>query len=115
MSRLDNLIHKLEQFTELIWKSDFKGFIDNSNELLSILFQDIPIIISLYSNDSMSDLSDDALYWPTQVEKIVKLINNKNDFLAIADSLYFELRANIIELKKILLEREIIVEGFNNV
>lgn len=114
MSRLDILIQKLEQYSMMIWKNDLKGFMDSSYDVLSLLMQDIPILISVYSYDAMIDLSEEAMYWPSQIGKIIKQIENKNDFLAIADSLYFELRANIIELRNILIERKIIIEGFNN-
>lgn len=114
MSELNVLIDKLEQCSKMIWKNEIIAFLNSSPELVSLIMKNLPVLISVYYQDTMSDLSADAQYWPMQIEKVIRLIEDKKDFFAIADSLYFELRANIIELKIILDERNIIIEGLNN-
>lgn len=114
MNDLDVLIDELEQSSIMIWKNELKVFLDRSPKLISLIMKSMPNLISLYYQDAMSDLRIDAQYWPMQIEKIVNQIESKKDFLSIADSLYFELRANILELKNILKERNIIVGESNN-
>lgn len=108
MNDIDELIDEIEIFTIMIWKNSIFEFFEKFPELVSLIMKTLPSVITLYSNESMIDISSDALYWPEQVNKIVTLVDNKNDFIAIADALYFELRANLIEFREIVLDRKVV-------
>lgn len=105
--KLEALIKELEIDTENILRNRRQDFKDNYQRLLTMMFDILPDIISSYSDERMTDLKDDATYWPAQVEKIVSLVTDGSDALAMADALYFELCGNLIEYQKVLVSRQI--------
>lgn len=78
-----------------------------ANEMVNVMFDVFPQIIAVYADDRLSDVSGDASYWPSQLERIIKVLEGGDDFAAV-DVLYSETLPNLIELRDILTERGII-------
>ena len=107
LENIDTIINELEIDSVFLMQNKKKSFLDNYQRLLELIFEYLPLIITSYSDEKMSDIKEDALYWPEQVDKVVSLIKNGEDVLAIIDALYFELRANLIEYKNEIIKRNL--------
>lgn len=103
---MSNILDILEQATTDILEADISSFSEDINLVINEMMKLLPEIIQSYSLDKMQDVASDATYWPQQVEKILGLVK-KDDRLAIADALYCELRANLVEYKKLCFDRNI--------
>lgn len=64
----------------------------------------LPAIINCYSDPKMSDVREDALYWPGQMERMIRAFENNDRFEAV-DVLYNETYPNLIELRDMLKNR----------
>ncbi len=104
---MDELIKKIEETVPLILEYDQDGYEIAANDLANIMIRVFPEIILYYADPRMSDHSEDAAYWPSQLERILNAFDSGDD-LATADILYNETRANLIELKGILMEKGMI-------
>lgn len=107
IDKLDRLISELEELTNMLWKNEKAKFFENYKVVLADMMEVIPLVIAGYSHHKMDDIKDDAMYWPGQVSKIIDLIGKGNDVIAISDALFFEMRANLIEYRDVLIEREV--------
>lgn len=103
---MSNILDVLEQATIDILEVNIESFSDNINLAINEMMKLLPGIIQSYSLDNMQDVASDATYWPQQVEKILGLVK-QDDRLAIADALYCELRANLVEYKQMCFERNV--------
>lgn len=104
---MDELINKIEETVKMILSYDEKGYETSARELSDMMLLDFPKIIAYYTDPAMSDVADDATYWPGQLQRILDAFSAGDD-LATADILYNETRANLIELKDVLEKRGII-------
>lgn len=105
--RFETLILKIKTTVYELMQYRIDNFLENASELVDEMFNVFPEIIALYGDVRMSDLSDDATYWPAQLERIVNTLQSADDF-AIADVLYNETLPNLEELKGILTERGVL-------
>lgn len=64
----------------------------------------VPNIIAVYYEPNMSDIAKDAVYWPSQVEKIISALENGDD-IATFDILYCDTRRKLLELEAELIKR----------
>lgn len=104
---MDRLITLIENIVNDLFKANMEGYAHDAQMLMDALMVEVPVVISYYYNVEMSDLAEDALYWPGQVERIIGALESGDDFATI-DVLYNETRANLIELRRILLSRGLI-------
>lgn len=109
ISKLDEIINELESDSIYLFKNQKELFKEEYNQLIIDLINIIPQIIFSYSNEKMSDLKEDVKYWSDQMEKIVFISENGNDVFAMADALYFEMRANLILFKEVIMDRGVVV------
>ena len=107
--KLDELILMTEACTKSLWSCKIEGFRNEFPGVIDRLIGVLPQIIMSYSDPKMADISSDAMYWPEQMEKIVSLANDGGDIIALSDALYHELRANLIDYKNTLMQREVSV------
>lgn len=108
LERIDSLIDMLEVNSELLWKNEQIPFAKESQNMINEMMTLLPEIIGLYSDEKMTDLASDAVYWPSQLQKIIDLLGYGKDVIAIADALYFEMRANLIEFRTVIVERNLV-------
>ncbi len=101
---MNELIERIEQNVSELLKYDTKSFEEHAQELVRMMMALFPAIINVYNDPKMSDLKDDALYWPGQLERIIKVLE-KGDWFEIIDALYNETMPNLIELKETLTKR----------
>ncbi len=104
---MDELISKIERVVEMIIGYDQKDYSVASEDLIDSLVSSFTKIISYYTAPQMAEYAEDAAYWPSQLERILSAFNNGDD-LALVDVLYSETRANLLELKDILMTKGII-------
>ena len=106
---MDEIINLIDLTVENLITSRMNSYSVNAQKLINSLLQELPGIISLYSDDRMKDISGDATYWPGQLERIIGALEAGDDFSTI-DILVNETKANLIELKKELCERGVLHE-----
>ncbi len=104
---MDELIAKIEETVRNLLGYDMEGYASCAQDLSDMMMAVFPVIISTYADPRMSDVAEDAKYWPGQLERILKAFEDGDDF-ATADILYNETRANLIELKGMLKDKGII-------
>ena len=109
MEKIMELADLLDRMSKEAIKGNVKTLIDMYVELKESLFVVFPIIIGLYSDERMKDLSEDAMYWPGQLERIIDAFEGHNfiDMIYIYDVLKAETYANIIEFIGELRKRNI--------
>ncbi len=104
---MDELIAKIEETVRKLISYDMEGYASCAQELSDMMMAVFPVIISSYADPRMSNVAEDAKYWPGQLERVLKAFEDGDDF-ATADILYNETRVNLIELRGILTEKGII-------
>lgn len=67
-----------------------------------------PKIIVSYSDEKMSDIAEEATYWPAQIERIMNTLDGEDSF-AMFDVLFNETRANLIYISEEYEKRGIIL------
>ncbi|MCR5829946.1 MAG: hypothetical protein K6F93_06350 [Lachnospiraceae bacterium] len=101
---MNELIDKIEDSISQLLKYETKEFGKNAQDIVNVMMTLLPAIISIYNNPQMDDIRADAVYWPGQVERIIKVLENDDSF-EIIDVLYNETHANLMELRDLLVER----------
>ena len=101
---MNELIDKIEVSVSQLLRYDTKGFGESAQDVVNTMMTILPAIINCYNDPRMSDVKEDALYWPGQLERIIKVLENDDSF-EIADVLYNETRPNLIEFRNMLIER----------
>ena len=104
---IDELINRIEDTVYSLMKYDMELYSQKAQELAEEMISVFPSIISCYSGERMWDHAEDAKYWPGQLERVLNVLQTGDDW-ATADILFNETRANLVELKGILEERDII-------
>ena len=104
---MDELIKQIEETISELMKYDMSNYATHAQVFVNNLIQLLPAIINSYSDPKMSDVRQDALYWPGQVERIIKALESHDRFEAV-DVLYNETYPNLEELKGMLQERGIL-------
>ncbi len=101
---MNELIDKIEDSIVKLFAYDTKGFGDSAHEIINMMMALVPTIINCYNNPKMSDVREDALYWPAQLERVIKALENDDSF-ELVDVLYNETRPNLMELRDMLEKR----------
>ena len=101
---MKELIDKIEESVSKLLAYDTKGFGESAQELVNMMMLILPAIINYYNDPKMVDVREDALYWPGQMERIIKTLEN-DDSIEIIDVLYNETRPNLLELMNKLTEK----------
>ena len=104
---MDELIKRIEEAVSDLMQYDMEKFTAKAQELAGIMMAVFPVIINSYNDPRMEDVRQDAVYWPGQLEKILKVLE-KGDWFEVADTLYNETRPNLIELRDMLTARGIL-------
>lgn len=99
MIELVKLIDLINDTCICLVSGDLTTFAEKGTLVINSCFSVFPKIIAAYSDERMVDLSEDATYWPAQLERIMNTLNN-NDLFASFDVLYNETRANLIYIKE---------------
>ena len=101
---MNELIKKIEESMAKLLAYDTKGFGDDARDVVNMMMSLVPGIINFYNDPKMSDVREDALYWPAQLERVIKALENDDGF-EIVDVLYNETRPNLMELRDMLVKR----------
>ena len=104
---MNELIDKIEESVSKLLKYDTEGFGESAQEAVNMMMALFPVIINCYNNPQMVDFREDAIYWPEQLERIIKTLEN-DDSLEIVDVLYNETYPNLVELRDMLVKRGIL-------
>ncbi|MCR5591164.1 MAG: hypothetical protein K6F73_06470 [Lachnospiraceae bacterium] len=104
---MNELIDKIQKSVSQLFKYETKEFGESARDIVNSMMALLPVIISFYNKPEMEDLREDALYWPGQLERIIKCLE-KDDSFEIADVLYNETRANLIEFRDTLVKRGLV-------
>ncbi len=104
---MDELIEKIEEAVSLLLQGETDEFGELAQQLVDAMMAIFPAVISAYNDPRMSDLREDATYWPGQLERIIDSLE-KGDMFEITDVLYNETRPNLIEIRDTLRERGVI-------
>ena len=103
---MNELIKQIESTVSDLLRYDLESFAIKAQDLVNKMIMVFPAIISVYSDPRMEDMRDDALYWPGQLERIIKALESPDRFETV-DVLYNETYPNLVELNEILKERGI--------
>ncbi len=101
---MNELIDKIEICASELLAYETKSFGAHAQEFVNAMMALLPSIINCYNDPQMSDVREDALYWPGQLERIIKTLEDDDSFELI-DVLYNETRANLVELRDMLVKR----------
>lgn len=109
MDKIMELADLLDRMSKEAVKGNVQTLIEMYVELKESLFVVFPIIIGMYSDERMKDLSEDAMYWPGQLERIIDAFEAHDfiDMIYIYDVLKAETYTNIIEFVGELKKRSI--------
>ena len=83
---------------------DMNRYAQQAQKTVDDMMALLPAIINCYSDPKMSDVREDALYWPGQMERMIRAFENNDRFEAV-DVLYNETYPNLIELRDMLKNR----------
>lgn len=103
---MDELIAKIEDIVRKLIIYDNQAYAEAAQELANDMITMFPEIVKAYAMPEMEEYIEDAKYWPGQLERIINAFNAGDDFATI-DVLYNETRANLMELKEILMKKGI--------
>lgn len=106
MKILENLIEQIEEMCVTLLELNTEKFNESYNSVIKKCITYFPVIISKYADPRLSDVSEDAVYWPAQLERMIEC-GSKNDTILIFDVFYNETRENLIEFLKLLDDRDI--------
>ncbi len=101
---MDKLIEKIEETVIALLQYDMEKYPLLVQELADLMALIFPAVIDCYNDPRMKDLQEDAAYWPGQLERVVNSLNT-GDHFEVADVLYNETHANLVELRGILVQR----------
>ncbi len=104
---MDELLLQIEETVSALMRYDMKEYASQAQKTVDDMMALLPAIINCYSDPKMSDVREDALYWPGQMERIINALENHDRFEAV-DVLYNETYPNLIELRDMLKDRGII-------
>lgn len=107
MMNMNDLIEKIEKVVSALMRYDMEEFALQAQDLVDNMVSFFPIIISYYSEPKMEDVKEDALYWPGQLERIIRALESP-DRIETVDVLYNETYPNLVELRDMLTERGIL-------
>lgn len=107
---LNTIIDRLKEIPDCVLLSSMEDYTKECEGIIMDLMKVLPAIIMSYSIPEMSDMSDDATYWPKQVQKMCDAVERFDRF-AIYDSFYNEMYMNICEYRKIIINKGISVDG----
>lgn len=66
----------------------------------------LPEVIAIYDDERMQEYKEDQAYWPAQLQRILDALESEDFFLSY-DALVHELKANLSEVQKLILEKGI--------
>ena len=104
---MDELINDIEETVAALIRYDVNRYTELAQGIANKMMILFPAIIDTYNDPRMQDLREDAVYWPEQLERIIKAFD-KGDNFEVIDVLYNETRENLIELKNTLAQRGLI-------
>lgn len=93
---MNELIEIVEEMSLSIIRNDLEKIRELSPKLNNSLFNIFPFIITTYSKPEMKEVSQDALFWPQLLEKIIDVLKSEDRFL-IVDTLYYETRGALFQ------------------
>ena len=103
---MDELIIKIKNTVTALLHYDMDVYYVSTQELVDMMILVFPAIIDCYNSPKLSDLREDATYWPGQLERVIKALHGVDHF-EVVDVLYNETYANLVELRDILMQRGI--------
>lgn len=103
---MNELIQLIEETVSALMRYDMEEYAEKAQKLVDDMMTHLPSIINCYIDPKMSDVREDALYWPGQMERMIKALESHDRFEAV-DVLYNETYPNLTELKAMLEERGI--------
>ncbi len=101
---MKELVLKIEKVVSSLMRYDMDCYAQEAQEFVDDMVAALPTIIECYSRSEMSDVKEDALYWPSHLERIINALESPDRFEAV-DVLYNETSPNLIELIDMLKER----------
>ncbi len=101
---MDELIRQIEQVVSELMRYDMENYSPHAQELVNNMVVVFPALISVYGKEQMEDVREDALYWPEQLERIIRALESPDRFETV-DVLYNETYMNLIELRDMLTKR----------
>lgn len=104
MSTMSELVSIIEKVITSLMRYDMDSYAQEAQTFVDNMVATLPAIIECYSKPEMSDVKEDALYWPGQLERIINALESHDRFEAI-DVLLNETTPNLIELIDMLKER----------
>ena len=107
LRKMDELINEIEDTVISLIKYDMKTYPDMAQSLANKMMIMFPAIIDCYNNPVMQDKREDAVYWPSQLQRVIEAFD-RGDSFEVMDVLYNETRANLIELREIYSKRGLI-------
>ena len=104
---MEELIARIEETISALLKYDMESYGALAQEMIGMMMTMLPAVIDCYNDPKMSDLREDAMYWPGQLQRIIDSLGS-GDYFEVTDVLYNETYPNLVELKGYLEERGIL-------
>jgi len=105
--KLQELIDKLELMTGQLMANQMDAFSDSLSDVSVLLEMVFPQIIVAYSTEELKEVAEDAMYWSSQLARILEAIDNDDKFVRM-DVLYNETRTNLIAFYNMIKDTGIV-------
>ena len=103
LQTIDNLEKSIDEYLLILMSGNENRILGEMHILSGALTEALPAIMGVYSDERMSEHSDDVNYWPEQLKRILEALGRGDYFLA-ADALKFEMEGNLNLLKQTVKE-----------
>ena len=101
---MNELIAKIEETVSVLLQYDMEQYAKLAQELVNMMMTMLPAIIDCYNNPLMSEVREDATYWPAQMQRIIDSLGG-GDYFEVVDVLFNETRPNLMELRENLVQK----------
>lgn len=103
---LKSVIERLSVFPDCIMLKSIECYVKECDIIVNDLLKVLPNMFICYTLPEMSDVAEEASYWPGQVQKMCDSVKSLDRF-AIYDSFYNETYKNLCEFREIIRSRNI--------
>lgn len=100
------LINLLNTIAIGVIEGDYHTYDQNLGDFAQMMMVTFPRIIEAYSLPEFSNIAADATYWSNQLERILTVLQQRDQFLFV-DVVYFETRQNLIHFSEMIEDMEI--------
>lgn len=98
---IDRLIQEIDRFAPIVASGDRDAVQRGLEQIFNVMTDVIPQVTLLYETEKLAPYKEDQAYWGDQLARIAGAVE-AGDLILLYDALIYEMKANLLELKKIV-------------